>query len=584
MGKCLAVIVALSSVFSGLVFASQRPESKPVEELSSFVSSYEQWIDPKNQFVDYFTVGGETQARVVFIGSSAFSQDGQGKRPTVSEGMGYGLLLSYAYDDQTTFDQFLRYILSISNNYGCSAYGSNTCYATAPFMMPWIVNESGKPFLFEPSQGAQAYYSNGSATDADIQIAWAVYLAALKVKANAWKPSTFATVSGNLTYQDIFKEMALEIRLNDVDMTNLRYVPGNQWAAAGLQVLYPGYFTPQAFAALDTLPPPDVSSQCPNLPVHQPINSLNLIFKNNVYKSVSIDYLGGNGSVKVDNKFIPKPGVPNGYTVAALTTATAVFSSDNPYYANATIQATFYDETGQPTMKSNYYIEYNHSVWTVSDKGSTKESSYCQSSDGNVVFVCLTAPDINKVSYSFSTVMANSLKAIGSFQMQYKTGLMPNVLHYDGSGYDQWSECFAYDACRFPLWASYFLQTNPKDPLAPSLTSVLDNLMGNQGVAPFVKQGTLPSGGVDAIKQTAVGSWGTLSPALNAPILAAASFTKNQLLYNELSAGVFQYDITQNQPSAMDPSGDSSPYFNAVMVLMSRAMMENRLVVLPNLQ
>jgi endo-1,4-beta-D-glucanase Y len=545
---------------------------------AGFQSSYQQWIDPSNHFVDYFTVDGEQQARVVFIGSSAYSQDGQGQRPTVSEGMGYGLLLSYANDDQKTFDLFLSYILSISNQYGCSAYGNNTCYATAPFMMPWIVNESGKPFLFQSFQGAQAYYSNGSATDADLQIAWALYLAHAKVEKGMWKPSAFKTMKGNWDYGQIFQEMALEIRLNDIDMDNVRYIPGNQWGASGQKVLYPGYFTPQAFVALDTVPAPDVSSKCPDLPDHSPDNSLYLMFKNNIAKTVSIDYMGGNGAVRVDANFIPKPGVANGYVVPAVSTATAIFSSDNEYYANATIQATYYDEKGQPTMKSSYYIEYNNSHWTVTDKGSTEESSYCQSPAGNAVFVCLTAPDIHKVDYTFSAVMTNSLLAIESFQSHYATGLMPNVLHYDGSGYDQWSESFSYDACRFPLWTGYFVETNPDHPLASSLKIAIQDFLGNKGIANFVKSGTLPSGGIDAIKQQAIGSWDISSSALNAPVLAAAELMKDADLYNELSAGVFQYDITKNQPSANDAQGDSSPYFNAVMVLLTRAVLENRLV------
>ncbi len=569
MGDCLILLtVALANVFS---------EPNKEDTFSSpFMSSYEQWVDPSNHFVDFFTIDNETQARVIFIGSSAYSQDNQGMRPTVSEGMGYGLLLAYANDDQVTFDKFLRYILATSNHYGCSAYGNNTCYATAPFMMPWIVNASGSPFLFQSSPGAQAYYSSGSATDADIQMAWGLYLASLKTKNGSWKLSSFKTSKGVLGYGEIFQEMALAIRLNDVDMKNLRYVPGNQWGAAGLEVLYPGYFTPQAFVALDTLAPPDVSSNCPSFKPHDPLNSLYLIFKNNVYKTVSIDYLGGNGGIKVDSNFVPKSGVPNGYTVPALATATATFSSDNKYYANATIQAAYYDEKGNPAIKSNYYIEYNNGKWTVTDKGSSEGSTYCQSSPGNSVFVCMTISDIGKVDYAFSDVAQNSLKAIEAFQTHYNTGLMPNVLHYDGMNYDQWSESFAYDACRFPLWVSDFIQNYPTNPLTSLLNTTLSNLLSSKGVAPFVKQGTLPSGGIDAIKQTAVGSWNSLSPPLNAPILAAADITKSKALYNALSGGVFQYDITKNQPSATDPEGDSSPYFNAVMVLLTRAIMENK--------
>ena len=117
--------------------------------LTDWTSSYAEWIDPKNNFVDY--IDAYDQARVIFIGSSAYSADGQGQRPSTSEGMGYGLLLAYAYNDQTTFDKFLRYTLATAQNYGCSLFdgGSKTCLANAPFMMPWIVNEAGQPFWYE---------------------------------------------------------------------------------------------------------------------------------------------------------------------------------------------------------------------------------------------------------------------------------------------------------------------------------------------------------------------------------------------------------------------------------------------------
>ncbi len=538
----------------------------------SFIDSYKEWISQNNSFVDFFTVNGEEQARVIFIGSQAYSKNGDGKKPTVSEGMGYALLLALAANDQQNFDRFLRYILGTSNNYGCSSYGNGVCYASAPYMMPWIVNEEGKPFWYAPFPGSISYYSNGSATDADIQIAWALYLATLKLSQNGWSKTTFQTINGTWTYEEIFQEMAKEIRLADIDFNTLRYLPGNQWAAAGKKVLYPGYLTPEAFTALDSIAPPDVSSTCPTLISHIPANSLKLIFKNNVAKSVSIDYLGGNGTVTVDANFVPKEGNPNGYVVAGVTTAEALFTSPNEYYANATIEATYYDENGTATMKSHYYIEYNNSLWSVTDKGSTKESSFCSTPTINEVFVCLTAPDINKIDFPFSTVMTNSLQAIQEFQTQYGTGLMPNVIHYDETGYDLWSESFAYDACRFPLWVAQSLQKNSNNSsLSTSLQKLLNSLPS------FVSQGSLPSGGIDAITQQAVGNWDVASVALNGPILPGAKEMEDQTLFDSLKDGVYTYDITTKQPQITDPEGDSGPYFNAVMVLLTRVILEGLL-------
>lgn len=145
-----------------------------------FKSTYAQWSSKDNSFVNY--IDQYDQARVIFAGSAVTSHDNDGQSPTVSEGMGYGLLLAYANNDQILFDKFLRYVLGTAGNYGCSSYdpNKNTCYASSPFLMPWIVNKDGKPFnkVDDPKNPGVYHYSNGSATDADIQIAWAVSLAA----------------------------------------------------------------------------------------------------------------------------------------------------------------------------------------------------------------------------------------------------------------------------------------------------------------------------------------------------------------------------------------------------------------------
>lgn len=549
-----------------------RRHHKPKIELhtTDWTSTYAEWIDPNNHFVDY--IDAYDQARVVFIGSSAYSSDGQGQRPSTSEGMGYGLLLAYAYNDQTNFDKFLRYTLATAQNYGCSLFdgGSKTCLAKAPFMMPWIVNAAGQPFWFQSAPGAQAFFSSGSATDADIQIAWAIYLAAERVKAGTWNNTTFQTTIGTLGYADIFAQMALAIRLDDIDMSTVLYIPGSQWGSAGAAVLYPGYLTPQAFAALDTIPPPAISSACPgNPPVHTPENSLQLTFTNNTVYTLSIDYLGGNGGVSVDANFVPKPGVPNGYTVAPLTSGVATFSSTNLYYANATIQAAYYNAGGQPEMESNYYFEYNNSVWTVTDKGSTSQSKSCL--DNNVATVFLTQDDISAIDFAFATVVLNSVRAIQNFQNVYKTGLFPNVIYYNNQyPVDDWSNSYGYDACRYPLWVSAFVAKNPNDPNTPFLAAALGSLLTS--VTPFVKNGTLPSGGINALTGQPIGNWDQPQPALNAPIYNAAVFAGDTALANALEGPLAAYDITKNQPQVTDPVGDSAPYFNAAILLLARTI------------
>lgn len=413
----------------------------------SFVSSYSQWIDKQNSFIDYFEVDGQEQARVVFAGSSM--QDPDSDRPTVSEGMGYGLLLACAYNDQGTFDKFLSYVISVANNDGCSLYYNNACHTPAHFMMPWMVNSAGKTFMYTPPGASTAYNTSSSATDADIQIAWAVYLASQKVQQNAWQNTQFKTSEGTLDYDGIFQKMALGIRLADVDSKALRYSPGNQWDIAGTKVMYPGYFTPNAFAVLEKAPIPDISVDC---------------------SSFSID---------------------------------------------------------------------------------------------------------NALAYKFSGVLTSSFKAITQSQDAHD-GLVPNVINYDGiSSGNVWYDSFAYDACRFPMWTSYFAQTNPGDPLAADMKISANKLLNK--LISYVQKNTLPSLGVDAFDGTAQGDWDSPSIALNAPVMAAAYILGDQDLYNQLSPPVFSYDIAKNQPSKSDAIGDSSHYYTAAMVLISRAILENRL-------
>ena len=549
----------------------------------AFQSTYEQWKDPSQNFVSY--ISESDQARVIFIGSEAYSQDNNGQIPTVSEGMGYGLLLSYANNDQTLFDQFLRYILATANNCGCGLFDAQqqTCLAASPFLMPWIVNELGQPFWYQSSPTSEAYFSSGSASDADFQIAWAVFLASKNVKEQLWADSTFETSEGTLNYSEIFEIMGKAIRLSDVNFRLLKYNPGNQWAKAGIEVLYPGYFTPQAFDALNTLPLLDVSDTCPqSTAIEGPASSLQLVYKSNLTQAVSIDYMGGAGTVTPGKHFIPKPGSTTGFTVNPVTTATATCSSTNEYYNNLTFQATFYGASGEPILKANYYFEYNTVdnvlEWRMTDNGSSPQAKVCL--QGNVAYIFLTEPDIEKVNFSWSDVKNNSLLYIQSFQEKYKTGLFPNTIYLNGNyPLNNWNLSFGYDAVRFPLWASsYCYSTNPKNITSSLQRTMVSNLL--KGVLPFLKPLesclTMPSNGINVFTKEEEGGYTFAAPALNGPLALAALFSGEMSVYELLIPSVTSYQIIENQPAATDATGDSGPYFNAVILLLTEALISGK--------
>jgi len=570
LNKFFKPLVLLCTFISSLVFSQDLK------------STYADWKNPANAFVNY--IDDYDQARVIFCGSEVPSHDNDGQVPTVSEGMGYGLLLAYANDDQTLFDKFLRYVLATAENYGCSNYdpAKGVCYASAPFLMPWIVNDKGKPFNFipDPSNPGTYYYSNGSATDADMQIAWAVSLAASRAKAGSCKETTFKVSTGNISYQEIFLEMAREIRINDIDLTNLRISPGNQWGVAGQKILYPGYFTPQAFEVLNTAPVPDVSTKPPASPPTPPTPisqtaDLEIVYKNNVEGSVSIDYLGGAGTLSVDGNFHPKSGQQSGFTVDAVTTAVATMKTKNQYYNNATIQAAQYDAQGQKTIYCNYEFVYNNNQWTVTDKGSSPQATYVM--QGNVAYVFLTQDNIDQIDFDYNTVQTNSLQAVIDFQVWKDTGLFPNVIQCDEKYQPgAWSNAYGFDATRFPLWVSAYVVKNPAEyAMKEALQKLLSTLEQHLQKGPDGY--TMPSQGVNALTGDNVGDFNTISPPLDAPLYVAYKLMGDEALAGELESGVLGYDLTTLKPSSSDPKGDSTPYFNAAITLMSEALLNNKL-------
>ena len=119
------------------------------------------------------------------------------------------------------------------------------------------------------------------------------------------------------------------------------------------------------------------------------------------------------------------------------------------------------------------------------------------------------------------------------------------------------------------------MKSNPSGPNTPFLATALNSLLSS--VAPFVKNGTLPSGGINAVTGSAIGNWDQASPALNAPIYLAATLAGDTTLAGQLEPALFAYDITKNQPEPTDPVGDSSPYFNAAMILMAQALQKGLL-------
>ncbi|WP_203249628.1 glycosyl hydrolase family 8 [Cysteiniphilum marinum] len=260
-----AVLGLLSQAFlvgKGELGANNTNAASGYLSQASFNANYRAWVDPKNGFVnEYPCEDGKTCARVIFSVENAphdASKDtwaNAGDNPTVSEGMAYGLLISYAANDQKMFDSFVRYIMSESAGYGCALYYDDQCHVKSDLMMPWLVDATGKPFHYTLGGG---FYTNGSATDADVIIAWALSLANKKVAAGDWSNTSFAYNGDQASYDQLFESLKKQIALYDTynsaeffgQKLGWLSTPGNQWSDQGHDVFYSGYNTPQAFEAL----------------------------------------------------------------------------------------------------------------------------------------------------------------------------------------------------------------------------------------------------------------------------------------------------------------------------------------------
>ncbi|MEO8402892.1 MAG: glycosyl hydrolase family 8 [Gammaproteobacteria bacterium] len=226
---------------------------------NQFMANYTAWT--KDGFIVPFTVSDENGKeypgiRVVFSVDVAPHTGGDnwkdaGASPTVSEGMAYGLLVSYAANDQASFDKMLNYILFEARTVGCAGMDSTqtSCSVKTNYLMPWMVDQTGKPFHYVNAGG---FLTNGSATDADLNIAWALSLANDK-----WKtPSN--NLMGNENYAQLITDLKNEMAFFDFNqqvnfMGNGNYTtfsPGSQWGNAGRSVLYPGYDAPAALKAM----------------------------------------------------------------------------------------------------------------------------------------------------------------------------------------------------------------------------------------------------------------------------------------------------------------------------------------------
>jgi len=139
-----------------------------------------------------------------------------GTAEAVSEGQGYGMLLSVLLNDQATFNKIFE--------------AANTN----------LWDSGKKSYRWTWPNG-----SAGAATDADLDICLALVFADELQKAHLWQ--TYS--SGGLTYNSRAMEMMRSIKTN---MTSSNYLlPGDTWGGDGVNNLNPSYFATAWFKVFD---------------------------------------------------------------------------------------------------------------------------------------------------------------------------------------------------------------------------------------------------------------------------------------------------------------------------------------------
>jgi endo-1,4-beta-D-glucanase Y len=205
-------------IFLGLLFTSVPNESNQVAARSKFPYNakypYGQAsLAPNQAAVNKQLLAEWTQwkkIRITSSGASGFKRvqrDAKTKFDTVSEGLGYGLLLAVYFDEQALFDDLYRYVKKYSNQRG---------------LMSWHIDAEGK--ITETDGGVNA------ASDADEDIAVALIFANKK-----WGKGQIDYETEAKTYIDNLYQWTIEY-----DTFILK--PGDVWG--GTWVTNPSYYAP----------------------------------------------------------------------------------------------------------------------------------------------------------------------------------------------------------------------------------------------------------------------------------------------------------------------------------------------------
>lgn len=154
--------VAVQNSFIGLGANATLVDEMYVQWKAKYLTTLQEDIAAgytTNNKAEWFVNNAPTALRIKWNGSSNGCSSAQ-QDCTVSEGMGYGLLIALFQNDWDTFNKLFLYVYnSVTRDYG----------NTGSYMMPWIMESFSE------------YKDLSAATDADLDIATALILAYFKL-------------------------------------------------------------------------------------------------------------------------------------------------------------------------------------------------------------------------------------------------------------------------------------------------------------------------------------------------------------------------------------------------------------------
>ncbi len=155
---------------------------------------------------------------------------------TVSEGIGYGMLIAVYMNDQSLFDDLWRYEQAHTWTWQATFPATGTA---ATSLMNWYIASDGT--VATTANGGQS--GSGAATDADEDMAFALIMADRQ-----WKGG-----QGSLskTYLAFAQQLVKDIWTYEIDQTNL--IPKNGGGWGGINCLNISYFAPAYYRSFATV-------------------------------------------------------------------------------------------------------------------------------------------------------------------------------------------------------------------------------------------------------------------------------------------------------------------------------------------